>query len=95
MLHLFNVSKATNQHQGSMKAELMEVNNAISMILWTRILLKAQSLEISDNIVYQDNQSAILLENNGQCSTRKKTRHLGIQYVFVTDNIKRRRILVK
>ena len=38
--------------------------------------------------MYQDNQSAILLENNGKKSSSKKTRHINIRYYFITDRIK-------
>ena len=39
-------------------------------------------------MVYQDNQSAMLLENNGRGSSSKRTRHINIRYFFVTDRIK-------
>ena len=38
--------------------------------------------------MYQDNQSAILLENNGKKSSSKWTRHINIRYYFITDRIK-------
>ena len=38
--------------------------------------------------MYQDNQSAILLENNGKKSSSKRTRHINIRYYFITDRIK-------
>jgi len=42
---------------------------------------------IKDNIMYQDNQSAILLAKNAQQSSLKRTYHLNICYFFVTDQI--------
>ena len=38
--------------------------------------------------MYQDNKSAILLENNGRASSSKKTKNLNIRYFFITDRIK-------
>lgn len=38
--------------------------------------------------VYQDIQSAILLENNGMKSVGKNSRHIRIKYFFVTDRVK-------
>ena len=38
--------------------------------------------------MFQDNQSAILLENNGKKSSSKRTRHINIRYYFITDRIK-------
>ena len=57
------------------------------MVLWTRQFLEGQGYQITDNIVYQDNQSAMLLEKNGVQSSSKRTRHLDIRYFFVTDHI--------
>ena len=37
--------------------------------------------------MYQDNQSAILLENNGRASISRRTKHLNIRYFFITDRI--------
>ena len=39
--------------------------------------------------MYQDNQSAILLENNGRASSSRRTKHLNIRYFFITDRIKK------
>ena len=38
-------------------------------------------------IVYQDNKSAILLENNGMASSSKRTKHINVRYFFITDRI--------
>ena len=38
--------------------------------------------------MYQDNQSTILLENNGKKSSSKRIRHINIRYYFITDRIK-------
>ena len=39
--------------------------------------------------MYQDNQSAILLENNGRESSSRRTKHLNIRYFFIKDCIKK------
>jgi hypothetical protein len=72
----------------STEVELVGVGNTMGLILWTRRFLQAQGYTVSDNVVYQDNQSAMLLENNGQMSSNKQTRHIDIRYFFVTDNVK-------
>jgi hypothetical protein len=41
-----------------------------------------------DNILHQDNRSAILLERNGKMSIGKRTKHIAICYFFVTDRIR-------
>ncbi len=41
-----------------------------------------------DNILHQDNRSAILLEKNGKISSSKHTKHIAICCFFVTDRIR-------
>ena len=57
----------------------------MSQVLWTRYFLSAQGYNINDCVIYQDNKSAILLEENGRASSSKRTRHINIRYYFVTD----------
>ena len=52
-----------------------------------RYFLEAQGYKITDNILYQDNKSSILLEKNGKLSSGKRTKHINIRYFFVTDRI--------
>ena len=42
---------------------------------------------IHNNVIYQDNQSAIILEKNGSRSSSKRTSHINIRYSFITDRI--------
>ena len=87
-------SKQKLNTRSSTEAELVGVNDAMSLILWTRNFLEAQGFEITDNVVFQENESAILLEKNGRQSSTKRTRHIEIRYFFVTDNIERGRLRV-
>ena len=63
-------------------------------ILWSRYLIEAQGYTVDDVYVYQDNQSAIILENNGVKSVGKGSRYIKINYFFVTDEIKDKEIKV-
>eukprot|EP00957_Ditylum_brightwellii_P144034 10975075-Ditylum_brightwellii.AAC.1 len=69
------------------EAELIRVNNVLLQVLWTRYFLEGQDIEVRDNIVYQDNQSAMRLEKNRKGSIGKRTSHINIRYFFVTDRI--------
>ena len=71
--------------RSSTEAELVAVDDCMSQILWTRYFRDAQGCNINDCIVYQDNKSAILMEQNGRASSSKRTRHINIRYYFVTD----------
>ncbi len=52
-----------------------------------RLFLEAQGFAVSDNILYQDNKSAMLLEMNGRASSSKCTRHIEIWYYYVADRV--------
>ena len=71
--------------KSSTEAELVGVDDALPMVLWARHFLEAQGYEVQDNVVYQDNQSAILLERNGRASSGRRTRHINIRYFFASD----------
>ena len=75
-------------------AELVGVHDALPMIMWTRYFIASQGYEIHDNIVHQDNQSAMLLERNGRASSGRRTRHVNIRYYSVTDKIKNKLLRV-
>jgi len=54
-------------------------------VIWTRNFLEAQGYKVTDNIMFQDNQSAMLLEKNGKWSSSKQIRHINIKYFLVTN----------
>ena len=66
-------SKQKINTHSSTEAELMGVNDAMTMILWVRLFLQAQGFTVTDNVIFQDNQSTMLLAKNGQQSSGKKT----------------------
>ena len=80
--------------RSSTESELVGVDDAMPSVLWTRLFLEAQGYGVNENIVYQDNKSAILLEKNGKASSSKRTKHINIRYFFVTDMIKKGRLNV-
>ena len=81
--------------RSSTEAELIGLHDVMPQILWTRYFLDAQGYGIRDSVVYQDNKSAILLEENGKMSSSKRTRHLNIRYFFVTDRIRAKELRIE
>jgi Reverse transcriptase (RNA-dependent DNA polymerase) len=73
--------------KSSTEAELVGVNDVLPKVIWTKYFLEAQGYGIKDSVVYQDNRSAMLLEQNGKASSSKRTRHINIRYFFVTDRL--------
>ena len=63
------------------------MDDLMPQILWMQDLLEGQGMKVSDNAVYQDNQSAMKIKKNGRLSSGKKTRHINKRYYFVTGRI--------
>ncbi len=72
----------------------MAVDEMMAQILWTRLFMLAQGIKMTNNILYQDNRSAILLEKNGRASSSKRTKHIEIRYYYVADRIEKGDLLV-
>jgi hypothetical protein len=81
--------------KSSTEAELVGVDDVMPLVLWTRYFLGAQGYDVRENKVFQDNQSAILLEKNGRRSSSRRTRHINIRYFFVTDRIQAKELTVE
>jgi len=81
--------------RSSTEAELVAVDDAMNMILWTKLFLEEQGYKIKENILHQDNKSAILLEKNGKKSSSKRTRAINIRYFFVTDQSEKGNVKVE
>ena len=82
-------SKQKLNTRSSTESELVAVDDCMPAILWTRYFLEAQGYGVHENIIYQDNLSAMLLEKNGKFSSSKRTKHIHVRYYFVTDRIKK------
>ena len=72
--------------KSSTEAELVGVNDVMPQVLWTCYFLEAQGYGVNDSIIYQDNQSAILLEKNGRKSSNKRTKHLNCRFYLIATN---------
>ena len=53
--------------KSSTESEVVGVDDFMPVTIWTRNVLKSQDYGVTENIVFQDNKSALLLENN--CKT--------------------------
>ena len=73
----------------------MGVDDMMPSILWSRYFLQAQGYKVSDNIIFQDNQSTMLLERNGKALSSKRTKHINVRYFFITDRISKGEVHVE
>ena len=86
----FPIVSSTKQKlntRSSTETEIVGADDFMPAICWTRYFLEAQGYEVVDNILFQDNKSAILLEKNGKASSSKRTKHINIRYFFITDRV--------
>jgi hypothetical protein len=63
--------------------------------MWFRLFRIAQGGYANEDILMQDNQSTILLANNGRYSAKKGSKHIEIRYFFITDRIQKKHIRVQ
>jgi KUP system potassium uptake protein len=80
--------KSTKQKlntKSSTEAEVVGSCDYLPNTIWARMFLGEQGYELTENIFYQDNQSAIRLEKNGRASCGQKSRHIDIRYFFMQD----------
>ena len=77
------------------ESELVGVDDMMPSILWTRYFLKSQGYHVSDNIIFQDNKSTMLLERNGKASSSRRTKHINVRYFFITDRISKGEVRVE
>jgi hypothetical protein len=81
--------------RSSTESELVGVDDMMPSILWTRYFLKSQGYHVSDNIIFQDNKSTMLLERNGKASSSRRTKHINVRYFFITDRISKGEVRVE
>ena len=73
--------------RSSTETELVGSDDFMPEICWTRYFLKAEGYRILDNVLFQDNKSSIILEKNGKALSSKRTKHINIRYLFITDRV--------
>ena len=57
------------------------------MVMWTKYFMEAQGYSIYSNILFQENQSTILLEKNVRSSAGKKGKLIKNRYFLITDKV--------
>ena len=83
---VFNQEKKSNT-KSLIEDKIVEVDNFLTQVIWTKFSLKYQIYEIRDNVIYQDNKSAIKSDNNCRQSYSERNLHMNIIYYFITERI--------
>lgn len=55
---------------------------------WVDIFMEAHGYNVEDFYVYHDNQSAMLIENNGIAYARRSSKRIKMKNVFIKDRSK-------
>ena len=63
-------------------------------MIWANHFLQAQDYIHPTTVVYQDNRSAILLEQNGSLSSTRRTKHIN-RYFFIKDKADSKELIIK
>ena len=89
------LSKQKLNMKSSTETELVGVSEYLPFNIWAVNFLRAQGYEIIKNVLYQDNQGAMLMEKNGRNSCTGNSRHINIRYFFVKDKIDKKELVVE
>ena len=65
--------------KSSTEAEIVGVSDYLLYKIWMMKLMGAQGYKIKNDILYQDNQSAMRMEQNGRNSYTGNSRHIDIR----------------
>ena len=84
--------------KSSIEAELVDVDDATTFVIWMEHFFESQVRLVnrnsplkplgSDVTIEQDNTSAIQLETNGWKSSSNRTKHVNVRYFYITDRLK-------
>ena len=94
VIHVRSLKQKLNT-KSSTKTEIVGMSEYIPYNIWLSMFLKEQGYDLMDNVVFQDNQSAIRMEINGRNSCTGNSRHIHIRYFFVKDRIDKKEMRVE
>jgi hypothetical protein len=74
---IFSISRKQRMStRSSTEAELVAADEVVGSKVF--LFLEDQGYPLKDNILYQDNRRAILLEDNGQSISGKRSLHINV-----------------
>ena len=75
--------------------EIVGASDYLPDAIWLLRFLKYQGYKIDKSRFFQDNESAIKIQQNGKKSGSRRTRHLDIRYFFLKDRFEQENIKVR
>ena len=52
-------------------------------------------MKVNESVLFQDNMSSMLLEENGRASSSKRTRHMNICFFFIKDRVESKEVCIE
>jgi hypothetical protein len=71
VFNLFQQSKTLNREVQT-EAKFILMDDILSKVMWTKLILQEQGCKVTENTVYRDNIKAIKMEINGKTSSEKE-----------------------
>ena len=81
--------------RSSTEAESNTTDENISKMIFVRKFLEHPDFKVKLNTTYQDNTSTMNLQQNGELSRGKRTRHFDIKLFYISDMINRDKVEVR
>ena len=76
------------------ESELVATNEYLPYNMWLKDFFEKQGYEVKENILYQENQSAIRMEKNGRNSCTGNSRHIYIRFFFIKDRVDKKEMQI-
>jgi hypothetical protein len=73
----------------STESEVIASSEVLPQALWTLSFLRHQGFKVRNALIHQDSKAAILLQENGVGSRKRRSRHIDIRFFFIKDRIER------
>ena len=77
------------------ESKLVSTSKYLPHNLWMRYFMMAQGYEIKDNVIYQDNKSAIIMITNERNSCIINSRYINIRYFWVQDRVANKEVRIE
>ena len=79
----------------STETEIVSTGERLPKCTWFRYFRMAQGEEGREDVLMQDNKSAIVLQKNYPYSTRKGSKHIHVRYFFAVDKLHNKEIRIE
>ena len=79
----------------STECEIVTVGEKLPKAIWYRYFRIEQGGSSKEDILLQDNQSSILIKNNGRMSCGKGSKHIHIRYFFIWDRVQNKEVKIQ